>query len=489
MRALISVSDKREIEGFAGELVNLGYEIIASGGTYRYLKEHGIKAKKIEEITNFPEILNGRVKTLHPAIHGGILAKDEKDLKNLGIEKIDMVVVNLYPFEKYKNANEENMIENIDIGGVALLRAGAKNYSRVIVVSSPEQYKEVISLLKERKFDLEKRREYALKAFALTSSYDTMIYNTLWRRFNDSLPEYFLYSAKKVEDLRYGENPHQRGAFYSNEEYFVQHHGKKISFNNLYDMDGAWNVVMEFDEPACAVIKHANPCGAAIDNNLRDAFIKAWSGDPMSAYGSIVAFNREVSEDVAKEMRKKFIEVVVSPKFSDEAMNILKKKKNLRIVEMKKWKKEGYNIRHVDFGLLVQDWNIKKLEEYKVVSERKPTEEELRDLIFSWYIVKNVKSNAIVFARDRMLVGVGAGQMSRVDSVKIAAMKAGERAKNAVMASDAFFPFRDGIDEAYKAGIRAVIQPGGSIRDEEVIKAVNEHDMTMLFTGYRVFRH
>ncbi len=489
MLTLISVSDKGGVEEFAMELISLGYNIIASGGTYRYLKDHGIKCGKIEDITHFPEILNGRVKTLHPVIHGGILAKDEEDLKDTGINKIDMVVVNLYPFEKYRNAREEDMIENIDIGGVALLRAAAKNYYRVIVVSSPQQYKEVISLLKDGKFDIEKRREYALKAFALTSSYDTMIYNTLWHRANNSLPEYFLYSAKKIEDLRYGENPHQRGAFYSDDEYFVQHHGKKISFNNLYDMDSAWNVVMEFDEPACAVIKHANPCGAAIDNNLREAFIKAWSGDPMSAYGSIVAFNREVSGDVAKEMRKKFIEVVVAPKFTDEAMKILKKKKNLRIVEMKKWKKKGYNIRHVDFGLLVQDWNTKKLEDYRVVSKRKPTKDELRDLIFSWYIVKNVKSNAIVFAKDRMLVGVGAGQMSRVDSVKIATMKAGDRAKNGVMASDAFFPFRDGIDEAYKAGITAVIQPGGSIRDKEVIKAVDEHDMAMLFTGYRVFRH
>ncbi|MCD6370675.1 MAG: bifunctional phosphoribosylaminoimidazolecarboxamide formyltransferase/IMP cyclohydrolase [Thermoplasmata archaeon] len=489
MRALISVSDKEGIEKLAQELQNLGFEIISTGGTYRYLKEHGIEAEKVEDVTNFPEILGGRVKTLHPAIMGAILARNAEELKDFGFKSIDVVVVNLYPFEKFIDASEEDMIENIDIGGIALLRAAAKNYRRVIVISSKEQYEEAIKLLREGKFDLEKRREYAIKAFAVTASYDALIYNTFWRRFRGDLPEYLLLALPKAEDLRYGENPHQKGAFYSSDLPFIQHHGKKLSFNNISDMNGAWNLVMEFQDPACAVIKHSNPCGAALGKNLQEAFTKAWNSDPLSAYGSIVAFNRPVDEKVALVMRKKFIEVVIAPGFTPEAMEILKRKKNLRIIEVKKWEKRGYSIRQVDFGFLMQEWNIKKLKNYKVVTEREPTEEELRDLIFAWYVVKHVKSNAIVFARNLATVGIGAGQMSRVDSVKIATMKAEERANNAVMASDAFFPFRDGIDEAHKAGITAVIQPGGSIRDEEVIQAANEHHMAMLFTGYRVFNH
>ncbi len=490
MRALISVWDKRELENFAKELANLGYEIISTGGTYKFLQERGIVSKKIEEITGFPEILGGRVKTLHPKIHGGILAKSYEDLKGMDIPLIDMVVVNLYPFEKFVDANEEDMIENIDIGGVALLRAAAKNYQRVIVVSSPEQYDKVVEKLKSGNVDMNFRRNLAMKAFATTAMYDVLIYNTLWHRYEDELPEYLLLGEKIAMRLRYGENPHQRGSFYSSSPSFVQYHGKKLSFNNLYDMDSAYSIVQEFEEPSCAVIKHANPCGAAIGENLGEAFQKAWEGDPMSAYGSIVAFNRAVDIDVAKLLRKKFIEVVVAPKFTDEAIQYLKgKKKNLRIIEMKDYKRKRYHVRQLTFGYLVQDWNDKTLEGYRVVTERKPTEEELRDLLFAWKIVKRVKSNAIVFAKNQALVGVGAGQMSRVDSVKIAAMKAGERAKGAVMASDAFFPFRDGIDVAHEAGITAVIQPGGSIRDEEVIKAANEHNMAMLLTGYRVFRH
>ena len=489
MFALISVSDKRNLEGFAKELRALGYEILSTGGTYRYLESYGIPAKKVEDITKFPEILGGRVKTLHPAIHGGILAKSEEDLKELGIEPISIVVVNLYPFEKYTDASEEEMVENIDIGGVALLRAAAKNYSRVLVVSSPEQYDEVITLLKLGEMNEEKRREYAMEAFAKTASYDILIYNTLWNKFKGTLPEHFMLSRRMAMELRYGENPHQKASYYSSADAFVQHHGKKLSFNNLYDMDSAYTIVNEFEQPACVVVKHANPCGAAIGENVKEAFEKAWNGDPMSAYGSIVAFNHEVNEEVASLMRKKFIEVVVAPKFTDESLEILKKKKNLRIVEMKNPNVEKYDLRQLHFGLLVQEWNTKKLYEGDVVSKRMPTENEMKDMLFAWSIVKHVKSNAIVFAKDGMLVGVGAGQMSRVDSVRIAAMKAGERAKGAVMASDAFFPFRDGIDEAHKAGVTAVIQPGGSIRDEEVIKAVDEHGMAMIFTSYRVFKH
>ncbi len=490
MRVLISVSDKTDLENFAKELVSLGFEIISTGGTYKYLIERKIPAKKVDDITKFPEILGGRVKTLHPSIHGAILAKKEDELKDLGIEPIDMVVVNLYPFEKFVDATEEELIENIDIGGVALLRAAAKNYYRVIVISSVEQYGEVLERLKSNTVDLEFRRELALKAFATTAMYDSLIYNTLWRRFRDGLPEYLLLGEKRAMELRYGENPHQRGGYYSSKNPFVQHHGKMLSFNNLYDMDAAYSLVREFDDPACVVIKHANPCGAAIGEDLKDAFEKAWSGDPMSAYGSIVAFNGKVSIEVAKLLRKKFVEVIVAPGYEDDALEYLKsKKKNLRIIEMRDYRRKDYDVRQLSFGYLLQDWNDKKLENYKVVTKREPTEKEMRDLEFAWKVVKYVKSNAIVFAKDRMLVGVGAGQMSRVDSVKIAAMKAGERSKNAVMASDAFFPFPDGIEEAHKAGVTAVIQPGGSIRDEEVIRAADERDMAMIFTGYRVFRH
>lgn len=490
MRALISVSDKKGVEKFAKELLSLGYEIIATGGTYRFLKEHGVPATRVEDITGFGEMLGGRVKTLHPAIHGAILAKEKKDLEKYGFEAIDIVVVNLYPFEKYRNAEEGEMIENIDIGGVALLRAAAKNYQRVIVVSSPHQYDEVINLLKGGKFNLEKRREYALEAFAQTASYDAMIYNALWSRFMEGMPEHFIYAARKETDLRYGENPHQRGAFYKEGSVkWEQLHGKKLSFNNIRDMDAAWNMVVQFERPAVAIIKHANPCGAALGKNVKDAYLRALEGDPLSAYGSIVASNRPVDKEAAEEMRKLFIEVLIAPDFEPDALEILERKKNIRIIKMIKWNKEGYDMKRVNGGLLVQDWNVKKLEKAECVSDRMPTEKEMRNLLFAWAMVRFVKSNAIVFARDEMLVGVGAGQMSRVDAVKIAAMKAGERARGAVMASDAFFPFRDAIDEAHRAGITAVIQPGGSKRDKEVIEAVNEHNMAMLFTGFRVFLH
>ncbi len=490
MRTLISVSDKTGLEDFARKLVSLGYEIISTGGTYKFLREHGIPATKVEEITGFGEMLGGRVKTLHPAIHGAILAKKKEDLEKYGIKGIDMVVVNLYPFEKYRNAEEEDMIENIDIGGVALLRAGAKNYERVIVVSSPNQYDEVIDLLKEEKFTLERRREYALEAFAKTASYDAMIYNALWSKFKDGLPEHFIYTAKKDMALRYGENPHQRGAFYTDGSVeWEQLHGKKLSFNNIRDMDAAWNMVMQFEKPAVAIIKHANPCGAALGESIKEAYLKALAGDPISAYGSIVASNRTVDVNAAEEMRKLFIEVLIAPDFEPDALKILERKKNIRIIKMRKWMKDGYDIKRVDGGVLVQEWDTKKLERAECVSNRIPTEEEMRDLLFAWTMVRFVKSNAIVFAKDDMLVGVGAGQMSRVDAVKIAAMKAGERAREAVMASDAFFPFRDAIDVAYEAGVTAIIQPGGSKRDKEVIEAVNEHNMAMLFTGFRVFLH
>ncbi len=488
MRALISVSDKTGIVEFAGALVELGWEVVSTGGTHRYLEEHGIPARKVEELTGFPELLNGRVKTLHPAIHGAILARKPEELNGTGIEPMDMVVVNLYPFEKFADAEEQEMIENIDIGGVALLRAAAKNYERVIVVSAPEQYEEVISLLRSGAFTRDMRLKYAMRAFAITASYDSLIYNTMWRRFSEGLPDHLLVARPVWEKLRYGENPHQQGAFYSSTAPFKQHWGKKLSFNNLSDMDSAYSLVLEFESPAVAVIKHANPCGAAVGETLREAFVKAWSGDPMSAYGSVVAFNGEVDEDTARELKGKYIEVVVAPGYSEAALSILKKKKNLRIIEAPVMSEE-YEVRALSMGYLLQSRDTKEPQELRVVTTRAPVEKEMKELLFAWKVVRHVKSNAIVFARDGMVVGVGAGQMSRVDSVKIAAEKAGERARGAVMASDAFFPFRDGIDVAADAGITAVIQPGGSIRDEDVINAANERGLSMVFTGYRVFRH
>ncbi len=490
MRALISVSDKTGLENFAQELVSLGYEIIATGGTHKFLAERGIPAKNVEEITGYGEMLNGRVKTLHPKIHGAILAKDPEDLKEYEIEPIDIVVVNLYPFEKHVKDDEETLIENIDIGGVALLRAAAKNYHRIIVISSPKQYEEALELLKGGKFDINKRREYALEAFARTASYDVMIYNALWDKFMGGFSQHLLYHAKKEMNLRYGENPHQRGAFYRDGSVkWEQLHGKKLSFNNIRDMDAAWNMVVQFERPAVAIIKHANPCGAALGENVKEAYLRALEGDPISAYGSIVASNKKIDAEAAREMKKLFIEVLIAPDFDPEALEILERKKNIRLIKMLQWEKSGYDMKRVDGGMLLQDWDTKKLEEVNCVSERMPTESEIRDLIFAWAMVRFVKSNAIVFAKNEMLVGVGAGQMSRVDAVKIAAMKAGDRARGAVMASDAFFPFRDAIDEAYKAGITAIIQPGGSKRDAEVIEAVNEHNMAMIFTGFRVFLH
>ncbi len=488
MRALISVSNKEKLEEFAGALHDMNYEIISTGGTHRFLTGHGIPATKVEELTGFPEILNGRVKTLHPAIHGGIMAKSEEDLSGTGIEPIDVVVVNLYQFEKFSDAKEDDMIENIDIGGVALLRAAAKNYRRVLVVSSPEQYDEVITLLSSGAATEKVRRRYAMEAFALTASYDSMIYNALWRRFGEGMPGHLLIARKIQERMRYGENPHQEGAFYSRTLPYQQLNGKKLSFNNLYDMDSAFSLVQEFSEPAAVVVKHANPCGAAVGKSLKDAFMRAWDGDPISAYGSIVAFNTHVDAETAQEMKGKFVEVVVAPDYDSNALTILQKKRKLRVIKILPHT-ENYDVRGLSFGILAQTWNDKKLEDWKVVSKKEPTQEEIENMKFAWKIVKHVKSNAIVLVRDRMVVGVGAGQMSRVDSVKMAIMKAGERATGAVLASDAFFPFRDAIDEAARAGVSAIIQPGGSIRDSEVVDAVNEHGLSMIFTGFRVFRH
>ncbi len=504
MRALISVWDKTGIADFAAFLVERGWTLISSGGTARALGERGIPVTPVEEVTSFPEILDGRVKTLHPAVHGGILAREDQmgELAKMGIQPIDMVVVNLYPFEEEmrRGAPLSRVIEMIDIGGVALIRAAAKNFHRVAVVTSPEQYGDLMAEMEERgDISMETRKKLALEAFALTARYDAVIHEGLWAAMGmEGFPPWKFIYGRKVRDLRYGENPHQSAALYSwrcrNSPVcgeVIQ--GKPLSYNNIVDLDAALNLVREFERPAAAVIKHTNPCGAAVADTLKDAYVRALSGDPVSAFGGIVALNRPLDGDTAREIKKVFTECIVAPDFTDEALEVFKKRKNLRLVKVGDVEKlpPHYAYRSVYGGFLIQDSDIHEIkpEDLKVVSEREPTEEEMRDLLFAWKVVRHVKSNAIVFAKDETVVGVGAGQMSRVDSVQIAARKAGDRARGAVMASDAFFPFRDAIDAAHEAGITAVIQPGGSKRDQEVIEAVNDHGMAMVFTGFRVFRH
>lgn len=503
MRALVSVYDKSGLDVLARGLDELGVEIVASGGTYRYIENLGISATKIEDITGFPEILDGRVKTLHPAVHGGILAmRTEKHLKQLeehGLKPIDIVVVNLYPFEEVAKKTDDlsELIENIDIGGVALIRAAAKNYRWVSVLTSPEQYGDLLDAIKNGALDEDYRKKLALESFAYTARYDTKIYNTLQALMDSGLPEHLITYYRKKQDLRYGENPYQRAALYvdPSDERGIPHaeqlHGKEVSFNNIMDIDSALNMVRDFEKPTVAIIKHMNPCGLASADTLSKAYDKALASDPVSAFGSVIAVNRTLDEQTAEKMRKLFIEAIIAPGFEDSALEILEKKKNLRLLVTPELETEigGKDVRWILGGALLQDRVFTPEYNLNTATEREPTEQELKDLKFAWKVVKHIKSNAIVFVKDEATVGVGAGQMSRVDSVKIAAMKAGDKAKGAVMASDAFFPFRDGVDVAAEAGITAVIEPGGSKRDDEVIQAANEHGMAMVFTGHRVFRH
>jgi len=511
---LISVSNKEGLVNFVKKLISIipDINIISTGGTYKKLVEAGINVKKVSDITKFPEMLDGRVKTLHPFIHGGILnirdnPKHIEEIKKFNITPIDMVVVNLYPFEKTiskPNVNIEEAIENIDIGGPTLIRAAAKNYKYVAVITNPDNYNFIIEELKENNgcLTLKTRQKLALEAFLHTAKYDSIISNYLNKVFypENKFPDCIVLSFEKIQDLRYGENPHQKAAFYkeSNINYpcivnFKQLGGKELSYNNIYDMNSALEIVKEFDEPCCAVIKHTNPCGVAIGDDLLDVYIRAREVDPLSAFGSIVAFNRKVNAKTASEIIKTFVEVVIAPGFEEQAVEILKTKQNLRIIDIGKivrrqgqldWKK-------VDGGLLLQekDEKIVLRDEFKVVSDKKPTDYELRSLEFGWKIVKHVKSNAIVICKEKEAVGIGAGQMSRIDAVNLAIMKGGDKVKGSVLASDAFFPFRDSIDAAAKAGITAIIEPGGSIRDKEVIQAANENNIVLIFTGIRCFKH
>lgn len=509
-RAIISVSDKKGLKELGEKLQNLGIEIISTGGTASLLREAGVKVLEVSEVTGFPEMLDGRVKTLHPAILGAILAdrskeKHLKQLEELNIKPIELVICNLYPFKdtaSRPDATLEEVIEQIDIGGVTLIRAAAKNHRYVAVVVDPMDYAELVKMLEENNLSLPEDYLFNLakKAFMHVADYDDAIYE-YFKGAVEEFPELLTLHFEKMYDLRYGENPHQRAAFYRDLDAHHgtiasarQLHGKELSYNNILDLDSAWKLVNEFQVPAVAIIKHNNPCGVAIAANIVDAYKKAFDSDPLSAFGGIVALNRPVDAELAKLLSENFYEVVAAPAFLEEALEILTQKKNLRIMYMGEerpnlaFKKD---IRRVCGGVLVQDHDTKEITraDLKVVTERKPTEEEIENLLFAWKAVKHVKSNAIVIAKDLATVGIGAGQMSRIDSVRIAIAKAGPRAENAVLASDAFFPFADSIEEAAKAGISAIIQPGGSIRDQESIEAANRFGIAMVFTGVRHFRH
>jgi len=488
-RALISVSDKTGVADFAEKLQKRGVEIVSTGGTAKILRKNRINVVDVSKITGFPEMLNGRVKTLHPNIEGGILALREKkkhmnELKKQNIKPIDMVVVNLYPFESLPS------LENIDIGGVTLVRAGAKNYKNVAVIVNPERYDGIIKELKENNCKLsEKTREkLASDAFAYTARYDSIISNYFQRKTKDDFPETINLTYKKYMDLRYGENPHQRGALYG-EPNIKQLHGKKLSYNNILDVDTAINILKDFEKPTAVIVKHTNPSGVASAESLLKAYRLAYQTDTISPFGGIVGLNRTVDEKTADELSKIFLECIVAPKFSKKALIILTKKKNLRLTESKTDKRENRNVRSVTNGVLVQnmpDFNLRNLQ---VVTKRKPTKNEIKSMIYAFKVVKHCKSNALAFVKNEHTVGIGLGQTSRVDCTWIAAKKAGKKLKGSVMASDAFFPFRDSVDVAAKYGVKAIIQPGGSIRDKEVIDACNEYNIAMVFTGVRVFRH
>ena len=515
-RAVLSVSDKEGITDFAKALRDWDIEILSTGGTAKKLREEGIEVKDISEYTGSPEILGGRVKTLHPKLHGGILAlrDDEGHIKQMednGIEAIDLVVVNLYPFEeviKKEGTDLSEAIENIDIGGPTMLRAAAKNYRYVTLVTHPRDYEGVLEELNKNNgaVSAETNLRLAIKAFSYVARYDAAISNYLGAVTKDGdrakFPDSLTIHMDKRMKLRYGENPHQEGAFYVEPDIdrpcisnSTQLQGKELSLNNIYDTDAALEAVKDFSETVCVIVKHNNPCGVATDESVVEAFLKAKACDPVSSFGGIVAFNAEVDEATASELASMFLEVIIAPGYSDKALEKLSSKGNLRVMKtppLNNSTKPGLDFKKVMGGALVQDRDTGIDEDFRgmrVETKRQPTDEELKALKFAWKVCKHVKSTAIVFARDEQTVGIGAGQMSRVDSVKIAAMKAALPTKGAVLASDAFFPFRDGIDEAAKAGITAIVQPGGSIRDNEMIEAADEHGIAMVFTGYRHFKH
>jgi phosphoribosylaminoimidazolecarboxamide formyltransferase/IMP cyclohydrolase len=511
-RAILSVTDKTGLVEFANKLAGMGVALISTGGTAKLLRDSGIAVKDISELTGFPEMLDGRVKTLHPKVHGGILhrradAAHSSAIAQHGIQPIDMVVVNLYAFEKTAakpGVHFEELIENIDIGGPSMIRSAAKNFQDVAVVTSPSDYAAIAGEMEKSSGELSENTKWSLaqKAFATTAAYDSAIASTL-ERVNpraeihpaDEFPKTLRLGFSKIMDLRYGENPHQKAAMYTDGSGIGvanarQIQGKELSFNNIVDLQAAWDLAQEFDETVCAIIKHTNPCGTATGKTLAEAYKRALECDPVSAFGGVIGVNRTIDVEAAEELAKLFLEVIAAPKFADAAKAKFAAKKNLRLVEItnapQKW-----ILKNVSGGILVQDTDVRALSDadLKVVTKRPPTHEEKRALLFAWKVCKHVKSNAILYARDGQTVGVGAGQMSRVDAARVGAMKAVLPLKGTVAASDAFFPFPDGVEEIGKVGSTAIIQPGGSVRDPEVIEAADRLGMAMIFTGVRHFRH
>lgn len=513
-RALISVSDKSGIIEFSRQLAGYGVELLSTGGTAKLLRDAGLTVKDVSEFTGFPEMLDGRVKTLHPKVHGGLLGMRSNPehvakMKEHGIENIDMVVVNLYPFEATtakEGCHLEDAIENIDIGGPTMLRSAAKNYPDVTVLVDSADYAQVLAEMQSTAGSVSAATNFALavKVFQHTAAYDGAISNYLGARLTSDVQEYppaFSLQVKKAQDLRYGENPHQTAAFYVESRLSepcvsnaVQLQGKELSFNNIIDLDAAIETVKEFAQSAAVIIKHTNPCGVALAESPLTAYLKARECDPVSAFGGIVGFNRTVDAETAKELTSTFLEAVIAPGYSDEALDIFTAKKNVRVMQvplLDSYVAGGFDLKRVTGGVLLQgrDLGMVSALDCRVVTDRTPTASEYEALDFAWRVCKHVKSNAIVFSNRDQTVGIGAGQMSRVDSSKIAVQKALLPTRGTVLASDAFFPFRDGVDAAAEAGVTAIIQTGGSVRDEEVIKAANEHGIAMLFTSMRHFRH
>jgi len=503
-RALISVSDKTNIVEFAKGLEKYGFEIISTGGTFTYLKNNGVACISIEDVTHFPEILEGRVKTLHPKIHGGLLSKRGNELHNKhvaenNIEYIDLVCVNLYPFEatvKKEGVSEEEIIENIDIGGPSMLRSAAKNFNDVTVVTDIRDYDRILNELENGGITLATRRSLAIKVFNTTASYDAAIAN-YFNKADNLIPEKLTLSYTLEDTLRYGENPHQKAYHYvqdNNESYALQNavqlHGKEMSYNNIQDASAALDILAEFDEIACVAVKHMNPCGVAIGKDVFEAYSRAYDADPVSIFGGIVAVNGVVDKATAEKMHSIFLEIILAVDYDDEALEILTKKKNLRIYKLgDKNNNHEQQIKSVRGGILVQDSNSELAESYEVVTDKQPTKEQMSDLEFGLKVVKHVKSNAIVVVKNGQTLGIGAGQMNRVGSCKIALEQAGALADGAVLASDAFFPMRDSADLAAEYNIAAIVQPGGSIRDQESIDACNEKGVAMLFSKIRHFKH
>ncbi len=510
MRALLSVSDKTDIVWFAKELESLGYEIISTGGTYKILKENGVNAIEISEVTKFPEMFEGRVKTLNPYIHGAILYRRDKEehiktAKEHGIQDIDIVCVNLYPFKETieKTDDFEEIIENIDIGGPAMVRSAAKNFESVLIVTDTKDYKKVIEALKDGKNDIEFRRELMIKAFEHTASYDSMIANYMNKRFKGGFGNKQFIVGEKVFDTRYGENPHQKGALYQFEDFFTKHFETlkgEASFNNLTDINSAVKIAAAFgNEPAVCIVKHGNPCGFAIKDNLKESYIEALKCDPISAYGGVVAINGKLDKDLAEEINKIFVEVIIAADVDKEALNVFEKKKRIKIFSQNNdfltLPNDAYDFKHIEGGFVYQEADKVKDEEIKnakLVSNKEASKEQMKDLEIAYKVAALTKSNCVVYVKDSAMVAIGMGMTSRVDAAKCALRKAlelGLDVKGAAMASEAFFPFRDSVDEAAKAGISAIIEPGGSIRDDEVIEAANEHKIALYFTGVRHFLH